>query len=154
LPISNKFDRELYWKLVASKVKKYGFFLWFYEIDDFVQDLWIARQKTSKAIEHLIIDKIREEYGHKKNKTKIQIFQYGNKIESFDKEYVFIEEKPSIPSRLLKGLNKDQRKIVRMYFEDEMSMEEIGKVFNLSLSGVHVRIKQILKKLRLLHTKD
>lgn len=78
---------------------------------------------------------------------------YDGRADSFDFENCIpdrdhAEEPGPIDPALLRGLSKQEVSIVRMYFEDDLTMREIGRALSVSESRVSQLMSQILKRLR------
>ena len=56
--------------------------------------------------------------------------------------------KKELLARALRGLNERDRQLLLMRYSDEMTFKEIGEVLHLTESGVCVRHKALIKRLR------
>lgn len=57
-------------------------------------------------------------------------------------------EQRDVCAALMKNLDEDDRRLVLMYYGDQMTFREIAEVFDISESAVCLRHKAVLKKLR------
>lgn len=49
---------------------------------------------------------------------------------------------------IINELKSDEKELLRLYFYDEQTMEEIGKHFGISKAAVSKRIKKLVRKMR------
>ena len=111
-----------------------------FEIDELVSELWIARQKSKKSPEYLVIDLLRSIHG-KGNKYSFCRLDY----EPISRQYNFYI-KP-IPIEYFIGLNNGE-KIVMILICEDWFIHEIADLLQMSETNVYIIKRKAIKKIK------